>query len=186
MLSEMDEMILRAVPNPAHFALAEMEKKGLLSLVITQNVDSLHQRAGSEKVIEYHGHTRSLRCEHCAKKYYRSEISMDILPPFCDCGYALRPEIVFFGEEISDNALVSAYSAACDCDLMLIIGTSATVAPASYLPHRAKERGAFLVEINPLKTKMTNRLTDLYISERAGRALPAILAAIDDGNKKWM
>jgi NAD-dependent deacetylase len=186
MLSEMDEMIRRAVPNPAHFALAEMEMRGLLSLIITQNIDSLHQRAGNDKVIEYHGHTRSLRCERCAKEYRRDGISLDVLPPRCDCGYALRPEIVFFGEEIPDDALVNSYRAARDCDLMLIIGTSATVAPASYLPYRAKERGAFLVEINPLKTKMTNRLTDLYIAERAGKAMPAILAALDDGNKKRM
>jgi len=176
----MDEMLLRAAPNPAHFALAEMEKQGLLNLVITQNIDSLHQRAGSENVIEYHGHTRSLRCEHCAKEYQRDGISLEVLPPLCYCGYALRPEIVFFGEEIPDEPLVNAYRAACNCDLMLIIGTSATVAPASYLPHRAKERGAFLVEINSSRTKLTNRLTDMYIAEKAGKALPAILAAVVD------
>lgn len=183
MLSEMDDMVLRAVPNPAHFALAEMERQGLLSLVITQNIDSLHQRAGSERVIEYHGHTRSLRCEQCNKEFRRDEISLHVLPPLCDCGYALRPEIVFFGEEIPDDALVDAYKAACACDLMLIIGTSATVAPASYLPRRAKERGAFLVEINTATTEMTNRITDLYIAGPAGKVLPAILAATNHQRK---
>lgn len=183
MLSEMDEMLLRAVPNPAHFALAEMEKRGLLSLVITQNVDSLHQRAGSRDVIEYHGHTRSLRCDRCRKKFQRDHVSLDILPPLCDCGYAIRPEIVFFGEEIPDEALVNAYKAACDCDLMLIIGTSAVVAPAAYLPRRAKERGAFLLEINLAATGLTNKITDLYFAEPAGKSLRAILSAVVDEEK---
>jgi NAD-dependent deacetylase len=116
MLSELVEMLTCAAPNPAHFALAEMEKRGLLSLVITQNVDSLHQRAGSQEVIEYHGHTRSLRCEQCGKEFQRNGVSLDVLPPLCGCGYALRPEIVFFGEDIHDDALVNAYKAACDCD----------------------------------------------------------------------
>ncbi len=183
MLSEMDKMLMCAHPNPAHFTLAEMEKRGLLSLVITQNIDSLHQRAGSRKVIEYHGHTRSLRCDRCGKEFQRDAVSLHVLPPMCDCGYALRPAIVFFGEEIPDDALVNAYKAACDCDLMLLIGTSAVVAPASYLPHRAKERGSFLIEINPAPTALTNRITDVYIAEPAGKALPAILAAVLDQGK---
>lgn len=183
MLLELLETVSRASPNPAHYALAELERRGLISLIITQNIDSLHQRAGSQNVIEYHGHTRTMRCDECEKKFQSENVSLDELPPRCGCGTALRPDIVFFGEEIPDDPLVNAYRAACDCDLMLIIGTSAMVVPAAYLPLRAKERGAYIIEINPSASELTGRLTDLYIPEPAGKALPAIVDLIGENKK---
>jgi len=179
MLLEMDELLLRANPNPAHFALADLEKRGVLKAVITQNVDSLHQRAGSVNVIEFHGHNRSLRCDSCGKRFSRKEISLVTVPPCCHCGFPLRPEFVFFGENIPPTAHEEAMVAAESCDVMLIIGTSATVVPASFLPKSAKRRGAFLLEINPCKTDLSYRMSDLHIEEPAGRALPAIITELD-------
>lgn len=178
MLQEMDDLLSSAVPNAAHIALAELEKRGLLKAIITQNVDSLHQKAGSRNVIEFHGHFRSLQCDVCSRRFPREEISLVNLPPRCKCGGPLRPEIVFFGETIPRYAYQEAMLAAQSCDLMMIVGTSATVAPASYLPPAAKEGGAFLLEINPTATGLSYRMSDCHIAEPAGKALPAIVAAL--------
>jgi NAD-dependent deacetylase len=180
MLLEMDALLSRSEPNAAHFALAELEKRNRLKSVITQNVDSLHQRAGSNQVIEYHGHGRSLRCDQCGQAYQREGFTWQKLPPRCTCGGPLRPSFVFFGEEIPPDAHRRAVDAARACDLMLVVGTSGTVAPASFLPGIAKELGAFIVEINPERTQLSERLADLCIAERAGKALPAIVVALDE------
>lgn len=179
MLLEMDRLLSKASPNPGHLALAELERRGILKEVVTQNVDSLHQRAGNSNVIEFHGHGRTLRCDRCHNRFSREGLSLERLPPTCVCGGPLRPDFVFFGEEIPPEAHRRAMSAARYCDLMLIVGTSATVAPASHLPHVAKEHGAFLVEINPSTTELSYRMTDLHIMEPAGKALPAVLKALD-------
>jgi NAD-dependent deacetylase len=180
MLVELDEVLLSARPNAAHLALAELEKRGMLRAVITQNVDSLHQRAGSTTVVEFHGNNRSLRCDSCSKRFDREFVSFKSLPPLCSCGSALRPDLVFFGEAIPGDAYRQAMAAAEKCDFMLIVGTSASVAPASQLPLVAKRKGAFLLEINPSASELTHRLTDMRLAEPAGIALPAILAAIDN------
>jgi NAD-dependent deacetylase len=180
MLVELDEVLLSARPNAAPLALAELEKRGMLRAVITQNVDSLHQRAGSTTVVEFHGNNRSLRCDSCSKRFAREIVSLKSLPPLCSCGSALRPDLVFFGEAIPGDAYRQAMAAAEKCDFMLIVGTSASVAPASQLPLVAKRKGAFLLEINPSASELTHRLTDMRLAEPAGIALPAILAAIDN------
>jgi len=179
MLLEMDEVLRQASPNPAHFALANLEERGLLKGVITQNVDSLHQRAGSHNVIEFHGHNRTLRCDLCGTRFSREGISFTAIPPYCHCGSPLRPDFVFFGESIPPAAHEQAMAAAESCDMMIIVGTSATVMPASFLPSSAKRRGAFLLEINPGVTELSYRMSDLHIVEPAGKALPAIVAALD-------
>jgi NAD-dependent deacetylase len=179
MLVELDEVLMRADPNPAHLALAELEKRGVLEVIITQNVDSLHQRAGSTKVVEFHGNNRTLRCDSCGQRSPRETVSMKSLPPRCPCGDALRPDLVFFGESIPGDAYQQAMVAAKECDFMLVVGTSASVAPASYLPRIAKENGAFLLEINPEISELSYHLTDFHIAEPAGLALPGIVAALD-------
>ena len=181
MLLEMDNLLLSARPNLAHFALAELERRSIVKEVVTQNVDSLHQRAGSVSVIEFHGHNRSLRCDRCSRRFSREDVpvSGEKLPPLCGCGGPLRPDFVFFGEGIPVQAHNEAVAAAHECDMMIIIGTSATVAPASYLPVVAKEHGAYLLEINPAATELSLTLSDLHIAEPAGEALPAIVAALD-------
>ena len=184
MLVELDEVLMRADPNPGHLALAELERRGILKVVITQNVDSLHQRAGSIEVIEFHGNNRVLRCESCGREFQRESVSLRSLPPRCACKGALRPDIVFFGEPIPEEAYHRSMAAASRCDLMLIIGTSASVAPASTLPRIAKGNGAFLLEINPEASELTHHLTDLHVSESAGLALSGIVAALDMHDKQ--
>lgn len=179
MLLELDRLVESARPNPAHYALAELEDLGFLDAVITQNVDSLHQRAGSGNVIEFHGHNRSLRCDSCGGRVPREYVILERLPPRCRCGGPLRPEIVFFGENIPTDAYEKAFAVTRECDFMLIVGTSATVAPASFLPRLAKERGAFVLEVNPTATELSHRLADIHLAEPAGRALPAIVAALN-------
>jgi NAD-dependent deacetylase len=181
MLMEMDELLSRALPNSAHFALAQLEDRRILKRIITQNIDSLHQRAGSSNVIEFHGSNRSLRCDVCGERFARESVSLATLPPSCSCGSALRPDFVFFGETISPEAYGQAISAAEECDFMLIVGTSASVAPASHLPRIAKSGGAYLLEINPSSTDLSLGMSDFHIARSAGMALPAIVAAL--GNK---
>ena len=132
MLVELDEILLQAKPNGAHLALAELEKRGILRAVITQNIDSLHQRAGSTVVVEFHGNNRILRCDRCNRRFPREVVSLQSLPPRCACGSALRPDLIFFGEAIPPDAYHQAMAAAEKCDFMLIVGTSASVAPASH------------------------------------------------------
>lgn len=179
MLVELDELLERAEPNPAHYALAEMEARGILKVVITQNIDSLHQKAGSGHVIEFHGHNRTLRCDRCGRSYERETVSLEKVPPMCVCGDPIRPEIVFFGENIPPNAYRESIAAVRSCDMMIIVGTSATVAPASFLPRTAKDAGAFILEVNPTPTGLTHSVSDLHIAEAAGKALPAILGALN-------
>jgi NAD-dependent deacetylase len=179
MLVELDQVLLRADPNPAHLAMAELEMRGILKAIITQNVDSLHQRAGSTKVIEFHGNNRTLRCDSCGQKFPRDAVSLQTLPPRCPCRGALRPELVFFGEAIPSDAYHQAMAAAEKCDFLLVVGTSASVAPASLIPRVAKQNGAFLLEINPKASELSNHLTDFHLAESAGIALPAIVAALD-------
>jgi len=178
MLVEMDALFTGARPNAAHLALGELEKLGIIRSVVTQNIDSLHQRAGSMNVVEFHGHFRSLHCSECSKLYGRGEISLDEVPPLCSCGGVLRPDIVFFGEGIPHDAYSRAVEEAEKCDLMLVVGTSASVAPASHLPRIAKRRGARLLEINPISSELSGSLTDLHIMEPAGMALSNVLTII--------
>lgn len=182
MLLEMDDLLSRAAPNPAHYALAELEKRDRIHSIITQNVDSLHQRAGSAQVIEYHGHGRDFRCDRCQQTYGREGLVLQPLPPRCSCGGPLRPNFVFFGEGIPPEAHQNAMDAARGCDLMLVVGTSGTVAPASFLPGIAKEHGAYIVEINLVRTEITRQIADLSIHEPAGLALPRVVTALVELN----
>jgi len=179
MFLEMDELFAGARPNAAHLALARLEERGLVKAVITQNVDSLHWKAGSRKVIEYHGHNRTMSCTECGRHVMREAVSLEILPPACSCGGVLRPDFVLFGESVPAHAYHEGNEEAGRCDLLMVVGTSATVAPASWLPLLARKRGALIVEINPSHTELTSTLAHLYIPERAGEALPAIVAALD-------
>ncbi len=179
MLLDMDKLLRDAKPNPAHGALAELERRGILKAVITQNVDSLHQKAGSRFVIEYHGHNRTLRCDGCGLRVNRESVALERIPPRCACGGPLRPDFVFFGEDIPPEAHARAVLAAESCDLMIVIGTSATVAPASQLPLMARQGGAFILEINPDATALTGSITDLHIAESAAGAMRGIMAMLE-------
>ena len=178
MLMEMGALVEGVNPNEAHLALGELEKLGIIKMVITQNVDSLHQRGGSSNVVEFHGSFRRMHCDNCQKPFLRADISLVRLPPLCSCGGPIRPDVVLFGEEIPPEAYSIAFDAAEKCDLMVIVGTSATVAPASKLPLIAKSRGAHVLEINPVASELSDRITELHIMESAAVALRNIMKIV--------
>jgi NAD-dependent deacetylase len=158
-------------PNAGHQALAELAQQRALT-VITQNIDGLHQRAGSEGVLELHGTLWQLRCDACGYREENTEAPLPALPPVCPgCSGVLRPDIVFFSEPLPDAALSGAILATEQCDLMLIVGTSGVVYPAAALPGAARSSGALLVEINPEETALT-RTMDYSIRATAAEALP--------------
>jgi len=167
-----------AKPNPGHFGLAELEQMGFLHCIVTQNVDNLHQAAGSRDVIEFHGNMRQVVCLRCHKVLPLDELSLETLPPYCHCGGVFKPAGVFFGEPIPPLALSRSQEEAQGCDLILVIGTSAVVYPAAALPRVAKETGAQVIEVNPERTDLTSWVSDFIIQEKAGVAIPQMVAAI--------
>jgi len=182
MLMEVGALVEGVNPNEAHFALGELEKLGIIKMVITQNVDSLHQRGGSSNVVEFHGNFRRMHCDNCQKPFLRADISLVGLPPLCSCGGPIRPDIILFGEGIPAEAYSRAFDAAEKCDLMVVIGTSARVAPASQLPLIAKRRGAHVLEINPVASELSDEITDLHVTEPAAVALRNIMKIVRSMN----
>jgi len=174
-LYELDEIMQKARPNPAHFALAELEKMGYLKAIITQNVDGLHQAAGSKNVIEFHGSAKRLICLNCGRVYQREEIDTSVLVPRCKCNGLLKPDVVFFGEPIPEKAMELANQEVDACDLMLVIGTSAEVVPASILPWEAKRSGAKIIEVNLSPTNLTDEITDIFLQGPATKVLTSLL-----------
>ncbi|HSO72200.1 MAG TPA: NAD-dependent deacylase [Thermodesulfobacteriota bacterium] len=175
MLAELGGMVDQARPNPAHLALAQLEAWGQLKAVITQNIDALHQRAGNREVIEFHGNGQRLRCLHCGKVFAKEAISLSVLPPRCPCKGILKPEVVFFGEPIPVPASQRAFELARTCEVMLVIGTSALVAPASHLPLTAKQNGAVLIEINLERTHLSDTISDFVLEAPASQAFSALV-----------
>jgi NAD-dependent deacetylase len=180
MLREMSDVILRAKPSPAHIALNILEKQGILRAVITQNVDGLHQEAGNSNVIEYHGNHRLLRCTKCSQTTPLTEESANFLPfPVCsNCHQPLKPDVVFFGEQIPVQAIMRANQEAHNCRVMLIIGTSATVYPAADIPHMAKSNRAAIIEINVEPTSFTSTITDHFFQGKASEVMPVLMRHI--------
>jgi NAD-dependent deacetylase len=174
----MVDVLSRAVPNPAHFGLAEMERMGVLRSVITQNVDGLHQAAGSQRVIEFHGNAWELICISCSNRYPSREKVRDGIPPRCECGRILKPDLVLFGEPIPWSAQEEAESEAQSCSVLLVIGTSAQVTPACDIPRLSKGKGAVIVEINPEETLLTRSVTDLHLREKAADAVTLLLSIL--------
>jgi len=173
--------MVRAEPNRAHYALVELERMGKLSSVITQNVDGLHIKAGSRNVIELHGNVREAVCLSCGKVVPMEEamgkVKRGYLPPRCECGGVLKPNVVLFNEPLPEEAYRRALLESGTCDLMLVVGTSLQVYPAAYLPVVAKQRGARLVIINMEPTPLDD-VADVAIHAKAGEALPAIVNAL--------
>ena len=179
MLKEMFSLIMGARPNPAHMGLAELERMGYLSSVITQNVDGLHQTAGSRNVIEFHGTHRTLSCLKCSSTVDGTTLKLEDLPPRCSrCSSLLKPDVVFFGEPIPWEAQATSFKESKSCDLVLSIGTSAVVYPAASIPMTAKEKGAIVVEINREPTPLTDDVSDYLICGSAGEIIPAIVETV--------
>lgn len=167
-----------ARPNAAHAGLADLEARGRLATVITQNVDGLHQMAGNTDVIEFHGTFAVLSCLDCRNKAPISGVSLAAIPPRCRCGGIYRPECIFFGEMISPEALVRSQQAAATCDVMLVIGTSALVQPAAFMPVTARDNGAVVIEINPEPTPLTHSVSDFLIPGKAGVIMERLVEAV--------
>jgi NAD-dependent deacetylase len=160
-------------PNPAHRTLAAMEAHLADFTLVTQNIDGLHQRAGSQHVLSLHGDIWRVRCTSCPYQGEDSRTPLPELPPRCpNCGGLLRPDVVWFGESLRSDVLEAAWQAASRANCMLVAGTSALVHPAASLPLLAKERGAYLVEVNPEGTPLT-RHADQVLRGPAGQRLPA-------------
>jgi len=170
------KLVNDVAPNPGHLALAEMELHVPKLTLITQNVDGLHQRAGSRKVIELHGNIARTTCFD-ERTVIESWEDTGEVPPRCPrCGGMLRPDVVWFGEPLPQHALEEAMQAARACDLFFSIGTSAVVQPAASLPYEALRRGTVTVEINPEVTPLTPRVT-YALHGQAGVLLPALVQA---------
>lgn len=166
-------LIARCLPNPAHHALVEMESHFADFTLITQNVDGLHQLAGSRNVVELHGNIWRLRCTRdCRSPWESREVPLSPSPPHCSaCGALARPDVVWFGESLPEDALSRAWAASERCQVMLVIGTSALVQPAALLPLLALRGGARVVEINPSATPISS-MVDEAIREPASTAAP--------------
>lgn len=161
-------------PNAAHRALVELEQMGIVRRVITQNIDGLHRKAGSRRVVEIHGSLREINCQQCGKTYLAPNIP-EGNPPHCGCGGVLKPNTVLFGEQLPPEALEVAIRESSTCRVMLVIGTSAVVYPAAHLPAVAKQHGAIIVEIN-IERAFPD--ADHVVLEKAGTAMARILDAI--------
>ena len=164
-------------PNPAHYALAALEKHAPEFLLATQNVDGLHQRAGSANVVELHGNITRVKCSREGTLVEHWDDAVKDEPPRCpSCGAFLRPDVVWFNELLPHEAQTAAESAARRCDVLLVVGTSAEVYPAAALPEEALRRGAYVVEVNPNKTPLSADV-DYVLRGPAGVLLPALVAA---------
>ncbi len=168
------ELILKCQPNPAHKTIALMEQyfKDNFSL-ITQNVDNLHQRAGSKRVIEFHGNIFKTRCTKCNKQFLYGEYENTPLPRCPNCNGLLRPNVVWFGESLDPNILYKAFTLSSETDLFFAIGTSGVVYPAASLPEIAKSSKAKVIEVNIEKTPISY-IADEILLGKAGEILPKL------------
>ncbi len=161
-----------AKPNPAHFALAELEKKANLKAIITQNIDNLHFEAGNNIVHEFHGNSKVMLCTKCSKKYKAEQVNLDKLPPKCSsCKGLLKPDFIFFGEGIPQDAYKNSFAEADMADVFLLIGTTGLVQPAASIPYKAKQNGALIIEVNPERTAYTEDITDIFLQGKAGEVM---------------
>ncbi len=177
----------KAMPNPGHYALAELEKMGILKCVITQNVDGLHEKAGTKNLLEYHGSVLKLRCASCTSRFALDEFDLEKLrqenqlPPRCPkCGGVVKTDGVAFGEPIPYDVAHQSLGEAGKCDLMLICGTSAVVYPFAELPRIAMQRMMVtIIEINAEPTPLTREgISDYLIQGKTGEILPGIVEEV--------
>jgi NAD-dependent deacetylase len=169
----------RVRPNKAHTALAHLEADGMVKSVITQNVDNLHHDAGSTVVHEFHGSLKRLVCLSCQTRFPISEIDLTDLPPECrQCRGVLKPDVIFFGEAIPEPAASLSFEETRQADCFILIGTTGTVAPANLIPSAAKSNGAVIIEINPVPSEYTSRVTDIFLQDGATKAMTRLMEKI--------
>jgi NAD-dependent deacetylase len=177
--------ILNAGPNPAHSALTELEKAGRIRIIATQNIDLLHQKAGSQRVVEMHGTLATLSCTQCfaqvkSEGFLEPFIEKGEIPHCPKCGSVLKPDVILFGEQLPQKAWMEAQREARQCDLMLVAGSSLEVLPVAGLPMQALDRGAHLIIVNNSPTYLNVR-ADLVILEDVAQVLPAIAERVLHG-----
>jgi NAD-dependent deacetylase len=173
-------MVESARPNPGHLAIAAMEGVFPQVTVITQNIDGLHQAAGSSDVVELHGSIRRYKCldgQHTG--FTRADLAAQSeVPPLCPhCGALLRPDVVWFDEMLPPHAIHRAFDLCRSCDAMLVVGTSGEVEPAASLPIRAAYSGALVIDVNPDRGQSTRR-ADIFLQGRGGEILPRLVQAL--------
>jgi len=171
--------IFQAQPNPAHLALAEFENAGYQSVIITQNIDSLHQKAGSKQVVEMHGTLQTLSCTQCyqqflSKDFIKPFIENGMIPQCANCNGILKPDVILFGEQLPQTAWQAAQRATRQCDLMLVAGSSLEVLPVAGLPILALDHGAHLIVINNTETYVNVR-ADIVITDNVATIIPEIM-----------
>jgi NAD-dependent deacetylase len=175
------DTLLNAQPNAAHLALAELEEMGYLKTIITQNIDNLHQQAGSRRVLEIHGHMREATCVRCYKEVVIDpaveHVIRDGKVPQCECGGVLKPNVVLFGEELPIRVLNRAMDEARRCDLILVAGSSLEVTPAADIPFLAVDRGARAIMVNLEPTGFDPR-ADIVIHGDVAEILPRFVQAL--------
>jgi NAD-dependent deacetylase len=168
-------VLAEAKPNPGHYALADLEKRVANFTLITQNVDGLHELAGSHNVLRLHGSIWRVRCLACGQERFDRRIPFPEIPPMCECGGTLRPAVVWFGETLPHEVWQAAENAARSAELFLVIGTSAVVYPAAGLAQIAKSSGARVVEINIAETQLSDQI-DQFLQGPSGELLPQLIA----------
>ncbi len=172
----------KAKPNDAHFALAKLEEAGILKAIITQNIDNLHQEAGSKVVYEFHGNSQKLLCTKCGTKFSLSEVNIDEPIPRCPkCGGILKPDFIFFGEGIPEPARSKSFEEAELADVFLIIGSTGEIMPASLIPPEAKRNGATIIEVNVEPSNYTHTVTDIFLKGKATEVMNNLLTEIFKG-----
>ena len=188
--------LTNALPNPGHFALAELEKMAILKCIVTQNIDNLHQKAGSKRVLDYHGNISLLRCFSCDSRFDPREFELDRLlaedrlPPLCrKCNGVLKSDVVHFNEAIPADVAQESQAEVGKCDLMLICGTSAVVHPFAMLPRMAKQyqskQKTIIIEINADRTPLTEEgISDYLIRGKTGTILPKIVEEVKKRTSK--
>lgn len=167
-------LIQQALPNPGHIALAKLELHASPFILITQNVDGLHRRAGSRNLLEVHGSIWTLRCTECDREWQDETVPLALLPR-CECGALARPGVVWFGETLPQRVWSTAEQATASCDVFLVVGTSALVYPAAGLIHLARASGAKIIEVNTEKTGLSE-VVDCALIGPAGVVLPQLLS----------
>ena len=177
--------IFTAQPNPAHLALAEFERSGHVRTIVTQNIDALHQKAGSKGVIELHGTLRTLSCTNCfqqfeADPFLQPYIETGKIPTCLNCNGILKPDVILFGEQLPQAAWYEAQRAARQCDLMVVAGSSLEVLPVAGLPMQALDRGAHLIIINNTPTYLNVR-ADVIIMDDVATTIPEIAKRVFHG-----
>lgn len=167
-------IIGKAEPNPGHLAIKELEDMFESFLLITQNVDGLHSRSGVKNIVEIHGNLWRVRCTREGKVSMLMDIPLKSIPPKCDCGAVLRPDVVWFGESIPSYALDLSFNILEQCDTLIVVGTSGVVYPVASFPQTVKDNGGYVVEVNVEPTPIS-AIADASLYGNSGDILPMVV-----------